>query len=93
VLDCEYTLAPEEEGAGLVVKWFFNSQPAPVYQWIPGKKPQVKGCAPEWVAFSASLYLCGRYLAKARRERGRGFAGAVCVCFAPFHVADSEYSI
>jgi len=41
VLDCEYTLQPEEEGAGLVVKWFFNSQPAPVYQWIPGKKPQV----------------------------------------------------
>jgi hypothetical protein len=42
ILDCEYTLSPDEEAAGLVVKWFFNSQPAPVYQWIPGKKPQVK---------------------------------------------------
>ncbi|XP_065334292.1 uncharacterized protein LOC135935697 isoform X2 [Cloeon dipterum] len=43
VLDCEYTLAQNEEGEGLVVKWFFNSQPAPVYQWIPGKKPQDLG--------------------------------------------------
>ncbi|XP_075227587.1 uncharacterized protein LOC142328028 [Lycorma delicatula] len=45
LLDCEYTLRPDETttDAGLVVKWFFNKTPAPVYQWIPGKKPQELG--------------------------------------------------
>lgn len=45
ILDCEYTLRPIEVSAnsGLVVKWFFNNGPAPVYQWIPGKKPQDLG--------------------------------------------------
>lgn len=45
VLDCEYSLRPEEQGAdsGLVVKWFFNNSPEPVYQWIPGQKPQDLG--------------------------------------------------
>lgn len=43
ILDCEYTLTPADLSAtsGLVVKWFFNSGPAPVYQWIPGQRPQV----------------------------------------------------
>lgn len=45
VLDCLYTLRPEESSAdaGLVVKWFFNNSPEPVYQWIPGEKPQDLG--------------------------------------------------
>ncbi|XP_039288149.1 uncharacterized protein LOC111047265 isoform X1 [Nilaparvata lugens] len=47
ILDCEYTLKPEESKAvltsGLVIKWFFNNGPAPVYQWIPGQKPQELG--------------------------------------------------
>lgn len=43
VLDCQYSLAPADLSvtSGLVVKWFFNNGPAPVYQWIPGQKPQV----------------------------------------------------
>lgn len=45
VLDCDYSLRPEElnSDAGLVVKWFFNNSPMPVYQWIPGQKPQDLG--------------------------------------------------
>lgn len=43
ILDCEYSLRPEEllPASGLVVKWFYNNSPAPVYQWIVGNKPQV----------------------------------------------------
>nr|CAD7433844.1 unnamed protein product [Timema monikensis] len=45
ILDCEFTLRPDEfnSDSGLVVKWFFNNGPAPVYQWIPGQKPQELG--------------------------------------------------
>jgi hypothetical protein len=47
LLDCEYTLKPDELAAdkysGLVVKWYFNNSPSPVYQWIPGQKPQDLG--------------------------------------------------
>ncbi|PSN52838.1 hypothetical protein C0J52_09678 [Blattella germanica] len=47
LLDCEYTLKPDELNAdaysGLVVKWYFNNSPSPVYQWIPGQKPQDLG--------------------------------------------------
>lgn len=45
VLDCEYTLRSDELAAdsGLVIKWFFNNSPAPVYQWIPGQRPQDLG--------------------------------------------------
>ncbi|XP_069682300.1 uncharacterized protein [Periplaneta americana] len=47
ILDCEYTLKPDELAAdsysGLVVKWYFNNSPSPVYQWIPGQKPQDLG--------------------------------------------------
>lgn len=44
LLDCEYSLRPDElqPASGLVVKWFYNNSPAPVYQWIPGNKPQVQ---------------------------------------------------
>lgn len=42
VLDCEYVLAPHEK-QGLVVQWFFRDSAVPVYQWIPGKRPQVSG--------------------------------------------------
>ncbi|CAH0554810.1 unnamed protein product [Brassicogethes aeneus] len=43
ILDCDYTLEGKDDG--LVVKWFFNDLPLPVYQWIPTihKKPQVLG--------------------------------------------------
>lgn len=44
ILDCVYTLKPDElkslSKIGLVIKWFFNNSPSPVYQWIPGQKPQ-----------------------------------------------------
>jgi hypothetical protein len=49
VLDCDYALndddyASNEKNPGaLVVKWFFNNDPAPVYQWIHSKKPQGLG--------------------------------------------------
>ncbi|KAJ9582121.1 hypothetical protein L9F63_003535, partial [Diploptera punctata] len=47
LLDCEYTLKSDELAAdaysGLVVKWYFNNSPSPVYQWIPGQKPQDLG--------------------------------------------------
>ena len=38
VLDCEYSV--ESNTTGLVVKWYFNNNPSPVYQWIPTNKPQ-----------------------------------------------------
>ena len=45
VLDCDYTLKPDEINlnAGLVIKWYFDNNPVPVYQWIIGKKPQGLG--------------------------------------------------
>jgi hypothetical protein len=49
VLDCEYELNEEENATIqnnpgiLVVKWFFNNDPAAVYQWIHSKKPQGLG--------------------------------------------------
>lgn len=49
LLDCDYSLTVEEyttndkEPGNLVVKWFFNNEPAPVYQWIHSKKPQSLG--------------------------------------------------
>jgi hypothetical protein len=49
VLDCDYALndddyaTNEEKPGALVVKWFFNNDPAPVYQWIHSKKPQGLG--------------------------------------------------
>lgn len=45
ILDCEYALGPRESinASGLVVKWFFNDGPAPVYQWIPPQRPQELG--------------------------------------------------
>lgn len=44
ILDCDYTLEDAMDHSGLVVKWYFNDQSRPVYQWIPGtKKPQGLG--------------------------------------------------
>nr|XP_018907526.1 PREDICTED: uncharacterized protein LOC109037368 isoform X1 [Bemisia tabaci] len=44
VLDCDYSLDdPSGKAAGLVVKWFFNRHPSPVYQWIQNKRPQDLG--------------------------------------------------
>lgn len=39
VLDCDYTLDGTVD-AGLVVKWYFNQRPTPIYQWIPSRRPQ-----------------------------------------------------
>ncbi|XP_022241860.1 uncharacterized protein LOC111085817 isoform X1 [Limulus polyphemus] len=33
VLDCEYNLT--EKDKSMVVKWFLNNDPEPIYQWIP----------------------------------------------------------
>ncbi len=45
LLDCLYTLDSKEQAqnSGLVVKWFFNRSPNPVYQWIHNQKPQDAG--------------------------------------------------
>ena len=44
VLDCDYELdSGDREAAGLVVKWYRDRSPAPVYQWIPGHRPQALG--------------------------------------------------
>ena len=47
LLDCDYSLKSAESSgdrySGLVVKWFFNNGPSPVYQWISGQKPQGLG--------------------------------------------------
>ncbi|XP_063602564.1 uncharacterized protein LOC134778619 isoform X2 [Penaeus indicus] len=42
VLDCDYDLT-EYDRPGLVVKWYYNRQPFPVYQWIPNNGPQDLG--------------------------------------------------
>lgn len=42
ILDCDYSLE-ETDHKGLVVKWFFNQEPYPVYQWIPGSKMAPQG--------------------------------------------------
>ncbi|KAK8735470.1 hypothetical protein OTU49_005406 [Cherax quadricarinatus] len=42
VLDCKYDIT-EYDKTGLVVKWYFNRQPFPVYQWIPTNEPQDLG--------------------------------------------------
>lgn len=39
VLDCDYTLEDTAD-EGLVVKWYFNQQQTPIYQWIPSRRPQ-----------------------------------------------------
>ena len=33
ILDCDYSY--QKQDAQLVVKWFFNDDPFPIYQWIP----------------------------------------------------------
>ena len=44
ILDCVYSLdTPNNTASGLVVKWYHNRSPAPIYQWIPGYPPQAFG--------------------------------------------------
>jgi hypothetical protein len=49
VLDCDYApnendyVLSKEKPTFLVVKWFFNNDPRPVYQWVHSKKPQDLG--------------------------------------------------
>ena len=58
ILDCQYFLRPEEQtsDSGLVVKWFFNKSPSPVYQWIHNQKPQGLGVLKGrlWLDYKAS---------------------------------------
>ena len=42
VLDCDYDLN-EKEARQVDVKWFFNDDNQPFFQWIPGRKPQTIG--------------------------------------------------
>lgn len=48
ILDCQYALLPDDlkPDSGLVVKWFYNSIPSPIYQWIPGELLQPPGRKP-----------------------------------------------
>lgn len=43
VLDCDYSLRSPEKRSELVVQWYFQNGSSPVYQWIPGKRPQDLG--------------------------------------------------
>lgn len=42
VLDCEYDITEYDKNS-LVIKWYFNRKPFPVYQWIPSNDPQDLG--------------------------------------------------
>ena len=43
VLDCEYEYTEEEKNQ-LDIKWYFNNNPEPIYQWLPMTSgPQVIG--------------------------------------------------
>lgn len=43
VLDCDYHLRLPDKKSELVVQWYFQNGSSPVYQWIPGKRPQDLG--------------------------------------------------
>ena len=43
VLDCDYVLRRADKRSELVVQWYFGNGSSPVYQWIPGKRPQDLG--------------------------------------------------
>ena len=44
LLDCDYDYE-ENEKVQLEIKWYFNSEPTPFYQWVPEKnaRPQIIG--------------------------------------------------
>ena len=44
VLDCDFDY-DESEKSQLDIKWYFNDEPSPFYQWIPSSraKPQLIG--------------------------------------------------
>lgn len=72
VLDCDYTLE-ESLVEGLVVKWFFNEKPSPIYQWIPNKKPQESGEITDlyirWLFKMHDYYSFWLFKLSARRNR------------------------
>ncbi|KAK3854316.1 hypothetical protein Pcinc_039195 [Petrolisthes cinctipes] len=39
VLDCPFTLEDEDRFEDLVIKWYHNEEPQPIYQWIPASMP------------------------------------------------------
>ena len=43
-LDCDYDYEDREK-LQLDIKWYFNNEPSPFYQWVPGEmdKPQIIG--------------------------------------------------
>ncbi|CAL4132134.1 unnamed protein product, partial [Meganyctiphanes norvegica] len=67
VLDCDYDLASEQDKKGFVLKWYYNRQPFPVYQWIPPNEPQdlrlLKGRLDKQYAVSDDEYKKHRALA------------------------------
>ena len=48
VLDCPYDVTSDEDASGLAVKWYFENDTSPVYQWIPGNQPQVSPYSGIW---------------------------------------------
>ena len=44
VLDCDFDYEADEK-VQLDIKWYFNNEPAPFYQWVPEKmaRPQIIG--------------------------------------------------
>lgn len=44
LLDCDFDY-DEDEKVQLDIKWYFNSEPSPFYQWVPAQmsKPQIIG--------------------------------------------------
>ena len=46
ILDCDYDFLQQEKDQ-LDIKWFFNDNPEPIFQWLPGKltKKSPKVCS------------------------------------------------
>jgi hypothetical protein len=40
VLDCDFKYTEEEKNQ-LDIKWYFNNDPNPIFQWLPGRLPQI----------------------------------------------------
>lgn len=40
ILDCDFKYT-EEEKSQLDIKWYFNNDPNPIFQWLPGRVPQI----------------------------------------------------
>jgi len=66
VLDCDYDY-DHYEASGLTLKWFWYRDHEPVYQWIPGGVPEVRGIlkvrpSNSYPTFT-NLFLCMLFIA------------------------------